>query len=61
LTQKNDITSSKYIYESPDNGDTVYRRKHGQYDRELYIQKEPDLFSYADLKEIQEFKKNGKD
>ena len=54
MTQKNDITSSKYIYESPDNGDTVYRRKHGQYDRELYIQKEPDLFSYADLKEIQE-------
>ena len=25
-----------YIYESPDGGDTVYRRKFGQIDRELH-------------------------
>jgi hypothetical protein len=27
-----------YIYESPDGGDTVYRRKFGQIDRELHYQ-----------------------
>ena len=57
MTQKNEIHSSEYIYESPDNGNTVYRRKIGEDQRELYIQKEPDLFTYADLKEIQEFSK----
>lgn len=27
-----------YIYESPDNGDTIYRRKFGESDRELVRQ-----------------------
>ena len=53
----NNIRSPNYIYESPDNGNTVYRRKIGEDERELYIQKEPDLFTYADLKEIQELSK----
>ena len=26
----------KYIYESPDRGETIYRRKFGEIDRELY-------------------------
>lgn len=53
------IQSPEYIYESPDNGNTVYRRKHGETKRELYIQnqKEPDLFTYADIKEIKELSK----
>jgi len=51
------IQSPEYIYESPDNGDTVYRRKQGETERELYIQKEPDLFTYADIKEIKELSK----
>jgi hypothetical protein len=53
----NEIHSPEYIYESPDGGNTVYRRKHGQDERELYIQKEPDLFTYADIREIQELSK----
>jgi len=52
------IQSSEYIYESPDKGETVYRRKHGETERELYIQKEPDLFTYADMREIKELSKN---
>lgn len=51
------IQSPEYIYESPDNGNTVYRRKQGDTERELYIQKEPDLFTYADIKEIKELSK----
>jgi len=51
------IQSPEYIYESPDNGDTVYRRKLGETERELYIQKEPDLFTYADIREIKELSK----
>jgi hypothetical protein len=51
------IQSSEYIYESPDNGNTVYRRKIGDDERELYIQKEPDLFTYAEIQEIKELSK----
>jgi hypothetical protein len=51
------IQSPEYIYESPNNGDTVYRRKLGETERELYIQKEPDLFTYADIREIKELSK----
>jgi hypothetical protein len=51
------IQSNEYIYESPDNGNTVYRRKIGEQERELYIQKEPDLFTYADVNEIKELSK----
>jgi hypothetical protein len=51
------IQSPEYIYESPDNGNTVYRRKINEEERELYIQKEPDLFTYADIREIKELSK----
>ena len=30
------IMSKEYIYESPDKGETVYRREFGKVDRELY-------------------------
>ena len=49
--------SPEYIYESPDSGYTVYRRKIGEEERELYIQKEPDLFTYAEINEIKELSK----
>lgn len=52
-----DIKSQKYIYESPDNGNTVYRRRIGELERELYIEKEPDLFTYAEMREIKELAK----
>ena len=32
----------KYIYESPDKGDTVYRRKFGKLDRELVKENNED-------------------
>jgi hypothetical protein len=40
-----------YIYESPDGGKTVYRRRHGQPDRELYIQ--DDMFKEQLEKELE--------
>lgn len=30
------MQNQKYIYESPDKGGTIYRRKFGETDRELY-------------------------
>lgn len=57
MNQINEIYSSKYIYESPDNGNTVYRRRIGEIERELYIQKEPDLFTYAEIQEIKNLSK----
>jgi hypothetical protein len=30
------MAAETYIYESPDNGGTIYRRKFGEVDRELY-------------------------
>lgn len=57
MNQINEIYSSKYIYESPDNGNTVYRRRIGEIERELYIKKEPDLFTYAEIEEIKNLSK----
>ena len=54
------ITSPEYVYESPDNGNTVFRRLIGSNDRELIIQKEPNLFDYATFQEIQEMSKTSK-
>lgn len=43
-----------YIYESPDNGTTIYRRHTGTIEREL-IRREPNnLFTYTAFKEIKE-------
>jgi hypothetical protein len=48
------IESEQYIYESPDQGNTVYRRKIGDpyMARELIIEKEPNLFSYAEFTDL---------
>jgi len=42
-----------YIYESPDSGDTVYRRHINEVDRELVKGTDINLFSYAAFKEMQ--------
>jgi hypothetical protein len=51
------ITSPEYIYESPDNGLTVFRRRINSTERELVIEREPDLFSYADFQDMKELSK----
>ncbi len=37
----NDQTNVEYIYESPDGGNTIYRRKFGEKQRELYNNQYP--------------------
>ena len=46
--------SEKYIYESPDDGKTVYRREMGGVTRELLSSpsKPDDLFRYAEFVKI---------
>jgi hypothetical protein len=44
----------KYIYESPDLGDTVYRREFGSMERELIQKPETNLFTYTAFREIRE-------
>lgn len=36
------MSVNKYIYESPDKGDTIYQRLPGTSERELYDQRTPD-------------------
>jgi len=43
-----------YIYESPDLGDTVYRREFGTIERELIQKPETNLFTYTAFREIRE-------
>lgn len=38
-----------WIYESPDNGKTVYRRRFGNQYRELITNAQPTLFSYSEF------------
>ena len=49
---------TKWIYESPDNGKTVFRREFGNYDKSSkLIQIAPNLWATSDeLKELVEFK-----
>jgi hypothetical protein len=42
----------EWIYETPDQGDTVYRRKSGTNEKELVCSPDPDLFSYYEFKDI---------
>jgi hypothetical protein len=42
----------KWIFESPDLGNTVYRRKIGTTEKELICSSEPDLFTYYDFKDM---------
>ena len=46
--------NNKYIYESPDNGKTVYRREAGSVIREMLTSpsKPDDLFRYAEFVQI---------
>ena len=41
-----------YIYESPDNGSTLYRRQFGEIERELVYKNDSDLFTYTAFQEI---------
>ena len=43
-----------YIYESPDLGETVYRRTPGAMERELIQKPETNLFTYTAFQEIRE-------
>jgi len=44
---------SEYVFESPDGGKTVYRRKVGSAERELYIaDRGPRLVSWGEWTEI---------
>jgi len=49
-----DNDDKKYIYESPDLGDTVYRREFGSMERELIQKPETNLFTYTAFREIRE-------
>ena len=44
----------QYIYESPDLGETVYRREFGTTERELIQMPETNLFTYTAFREIKE-------
>lgn len=44
----------QYIYESPDLGETVYRREFGTMERELIQKPETNLFTYTAFREIRE-------
>ena len=41
----------EWIYESPDNGKTVYRRRFGHHYRELISNQQLTLFSYSEFME----------
>jgi hypothetical protein len=49
-----DNDDKRYIYESPDLGDTVYRREFGTTERELIQMPETNLFTYTAFREIRE-------
>ena len=49
-----DNEDKQYIYESPDLGETVYRREFGTSDRELIQMPETNLFTYTAFREIRE-------
>jgi hypothetical protein len=44
----------EWIYESPDNGNTIYRRKIKTNERELFRRYENNLFTYSDFNEIKQ-------
>ena len=45
------MDNNKYIYESPDKGGTIYRRKFGEIDRELYRVSDEVSDKLAEIKE----------
>jgi len=51
------IKSKEFIYESPDGGRTVYKRKIGNWHKVLHSEKEPDLFTYAEISDIKKLSK----
>lgn len=46
---KIDIDDGQWIYESPDGGKTVYRRRAGNYYKELISEQDQTLFNYAEF------------
>lgn len=46
---KIDIEDGEWIYESPDGGKTVYRRRVGNYYKELISEQDQTLFNYAEF------------
>lgn len=55
-----DNNEKQYIYESPDLGDTVYRREFGTSERELIHKPETNLFTYTAFREIRELSESNK-
>jgi hypothetical protein len=49
-----DNDEKQYIYESPDLGETVYRREFGASERELIQMPETNLFTYTAFREMRE-------
>jgi hypothetical protein len=48
----------EWIYESPDNGNTIYRRRIKTDERELFRRYENNLFTYSDFNEIKRLAEN---
>jgi hypothetical protein len=42
----------EWIYESPDGGCTIFRRKTGTKEKELICSSEPDLFTYHNFNDM---------
>ena len=53
-----EIDDIRYSYESPDNGNTIYRRAIGTDERELVRKYESNLFTYSDFNEIRKLSEN---
>lgn len=49
--------SDKWIYESPDGGKTVYRRRPGDFERETIFKENPTLFDYGEFVQMIELSK----
>lgn len=48
----------EWIYESPDSGATIYKRRIGETERELASSPDLDLFTFYEFKDMMEKSKN---
>ena len=44
-----EYSDGEWIYESPDGGKTLYRRRPGNYYKELYSEQDQTLFNYGEF------------
>ena len=51
-------SDDNWIYESPDGGKTLYRRKPGEFDRELIYKEPKTLFDYGEFIDMIELSKS---